>query len=94
MRPISELITQWDGIDNAGTGVHNPNATVWKDLAGNLDLALTANGTCYRKDLQGIIPRLTNEIYDGRKKDKKTMFKYEQRSVDIPKILSERLGRP
>ena len=38
------LITQWDGIDNSGTGAHNPNATVWKDLAGNLDLALTANG--------------------------------------------------
>lgn len=56
------------------------------------NLALTANGTCYRKDLQGIIPRLTNEIYDGRKKDKKTMFKYEQRSVDIQKILSERLS--
>ena len=39
------LITQWDGIDNAGTGAHNPNATVWKDLAGNLDLTLTANGS-------------------------------------------------
>ena len=39
------LITQWDGIDNVGTGTHNPNATVWKDLAGNLDLALTANGS-------------------------------------------------
>ncbi len=38
------LITQWDGIDNAGTGAHNPNATVWKDLAGNLDLTLTENG--------------------------------------------------
>ncbi len=38
------LITQWDGIDNAGTGTHNPNATVWKDLAGNLDLTLTENG--------------------------------------------------
>ena len=39
------LITQWDGIDNAGMGTHNPNATVWKDLAGNLDLTLTANGS-------------------------------------------------
>ena len=39
------LVAQWDGIDNAGTGTHNPNATVWKDLAGNLDLTLTANGS-------------------------------------------------
>ena len=35
------LVARWDGIDNAGTGAHNPNATVWKDLAGNLDLTLT-----------------------------------------------------
>lgn len=34
------LVARWDGIDNAGTGTHNPNATVWKDLAGNLDLTL------------------------------------------------------
>ena len=39
------LITQWDGIDNVGTGTHNPNATVWKDLKGNLDLTLNANGS-------------------------------------------------
>ena len=35
------LVARWDGIDNAGTGTHNPNATVWKDLAGNLDLTLS-----------------------------------------------------
>ena len=38
------LIAQWDGIDNAGTGTHDPNATVWKDLVGNLDMTLTAKG--------------------------------------------------
>ena len=38
------LIAQWDGIDNAGTGVHNHNATVWKDLKGNLDMTLTSKG--------------------------------------------------
>ena len=38
------LIAQWDGIDNAGTGVHNPNATTWKNLAGGgYDLTLTNN---------------------------------------------------
>ena len=26
------LIAMWDGIENAGWGVHDPNATVWKDL--------------------------------------------------------------
>ena len=38
------LIAQWDGIDNAGTGVHDPDATVWKDLKGNLDMTLTSKG--------------------------------------------------
>ena len=28
------LIAMWDGIENAGWGVHDPNATVWKDLSG------------------------------------------------------------
>lgn len=26
------LIAMWDGIENAGWGTHDPNATVWKDL--------------------------------------------------------------
>ena len=42
------LLVQWDGIDNAGTGVHNPAATTWKNLAsfnGTYDLTLTENGS-------------------------------------------------
>ena len=38
------LVAMWDGIENAGLGVHDPNATTWKDLSGNgHDLLL--NGT-------------------------------------------------
>ena len=33
----SGLIAMWDGIENAGWGTHDPNATVWKDLVGSLD---------------------------------------------------------
>ena len=29
------LIAMWDGIENAGLGVHDPSATVWKDLSGH-----------------------------------------------------------
>ena len=29
------LVAMWDGIENAGLGVHDPNATTWKDLSGN-----------------------------------------------------------
>ena len=38
------LVVQWDGIDNAGTGVHDSNTSIWKDLKGNMDLTLTENG--------------------------------------------------
>lgn len=37
------LIAMWDGIENAGWGVHDPNATVWKDLIGNVDFDQTSN---------------------------------------------------
>lgn len=29
------LVAMWDGIENAGWGEHDPNATSWKDLTGN-----------------------------------------------------------
>ena len=44
------LIAQWDGIDNSGTGTHDPNATVWKDLAGHNDLTLT-NSAAWRRGI-------------------------------------------
>ena len=34
------LIAQWDGIDNVGTGAHDPTATTWKDLKGDNDLTI------------------------------------------------------
>ena len=43
------LIMQFDGIDNVGTGTHDSNATVWKDLiaanAGAYDMTLTTYGS-------------------------------------------------
>ena len=41
----SGLIAQWDGIDNQGTGTHDPTATTWKDLKGGLDMTLTDKGS-------------------------------------------------
>ena len=31
----SGLVAIWDGIENAGVGVHDNNASSWKDLSGN-----------------------------------------------------------
>lgn len=39
------VVAWWDGVDNAGTGVHDPAATVWKDLVGFRDLPLTSRGS-------------------------------------------------
>lgn len=39
------LIAMWDGIENAGFGLHNASATVWKDLSGNNDMNLATGGS-------------------------------------------------
>ena len=35
------LVAMWDGIENAGWGVHEPNATTWKDLASSYDMSIS-----------------------------------------------------
>ena len=37
------LVAMWDGKWNAGVGVHDANATVWKDIAGDWDASLFGN---------------------------------------------------
>ena len=37
------LIAMWDGIENAGWGIHDPAATVWKDLVGGKTYNLKTN---------------------------------------------------
>ena len=37
------LVAMWDGIENAGWGKHDANATGWKDLVGTRDFSLVAN---------------------------------------------------
>ena len=40
------LIAQWDGIENAGAGQHDPNATTWKNLKqGSVDFPLPSGCT-------------------------------------------------
>lgn len=34
------LVAMWDGIENAGWGTHDPNATVWKDLVSGTSMSL------------------------------------------------------
>ena len=48
-----DLALRLDGIDNAGVGVHDASATIWKDLSGNgrdAYLAGNADGSSYWTD--------------------------------------------
>ena len=43
------LVAQWDGIDNAGRGLHDAATTTWKDLASTNDFTcadLSFTDTC------------------------------------------------
>lgn len=45
------LFAMWDGIENAGWGVHDANATVWTDLSGNgKNWTLRSAGASFRDD--------------------------------------------
>ena len=39
------LVAMWDGIENAGWGMHDAAATVWKDLVGSNDLQKKGTGS-------------------------------------------------
>ena len=51
------LVAMWDGIENAGWGIHDPNATVWTPLVGGEPLTLTNRAT-WRSD-EGCLAMLT-----------------------------------
>ena len=67
------LLVQWDGIDNAGTGVHNPSATTWKNLAGGgYDLTLTENGS-WNAEGRALVVNGVSAVADGVTPEYKTI---------------------
>jgi DNA polymerase elongation subunit (family B) len=56
-----------------------------------VDLAVTANGWCYRKDVKGFLPALMEEMYNNRSKFKKKMLKVQQEyeKTKEPKLLKD-----
>lgn len=61
----SGLIAMWDGIENAGWGIHDANATGWLDLTGNEGL-VTAIGT----------PTWTDNAFDGARDTSEAVATY------------------
>ena len=67
------LLVQWDGIDNAGTGVHDPTATTWKNLAGGgYDLTLTNNAT-WNAEGRALVVDGISAVADGVTPEYKTI---------------------
>ena len=54
------------------------NKEIDTDYCKRRDLALTANGWTYRKDIKGFMPELMETMYANRSKFKKQMLKIEQ----------------
>ena len=54
------------------------NKEIDTSYAKRRDLALTANGWTYRKDIKGFMPELMEQMYANRSKFKKQMLKVEQ----------------
>ena len=54
------------------------NKEIDTDYCKRRDLALTANGWTYRKDIKGFMPELMEQMYANRSKFKKQMLKIEQ----------------
>ena len=61
------LLAYYDGIDNAGYGVHDPNATVWKNLAGDSDWDMSvhadwqSNGLYFDVTWNGLAPKIAQQ---------------------------------
>ena len=67
------LLVQWDGIDNAGTGIHDPNATTWKNLAGGgYDLTLT-NSATWNAEGRALVVDGVSAVADGVTPEYKTI---------------------
>ena len=55
------------------------NKEVDTSYAHRRDLAMTANGWCYRKDIKGFMPELMEKMYTDRSKFKKQMLGVQQK---------------
>lgn len=60
----------------------NIPAEMTEHLVAN-NMCIAANGQLFRKDVQGILPKLMRYVFDGRKKIKKEMLALKQVAVDM-----------
>lgn len=88
----------WANISPETISDYRKNVTVDKLLDKTIDttdlmiqnVSMTANGVCYRRDKQGIVPELVNRIYEERSISKKQMIKIEQEQEHIKSEMGRR----
>lgn len=71
------LIAMWDGIENAGLGVHDDNATVWKDLIGSRDL------TCINVSWTDTMAEFSGNGYANKTESASTALSAENRTLEV-----------
>jgi DNA polymerase elongation subunit (family B) len=61
-----------------------------QDIEVEEDLSVAANGSCYRKDIQGILPKIIESYYEERKVVKKQMLQAQQQYEKTKTVELER----
>lgn len=59
------------------------------NLLKKYNYSLAINGAVFDKSKLGMIPEIVQNIYNGRKQEKKIMFKYQQRKILIKELLKQ-----
>jgi len=59
-------------------------------LLKKYNYSMGINGAIFTKDKLGLVPEMVTDIYSTRKQDKKIMFTYEKKSLEIKEILKQR----
>ena len=82
--PETLLDEKYDGV--------NMDELITKDIdiSTSDDVCVAANGSQYRKDMQGMMPKLVVTMYNERVQFKKQMLKYKQKQVDIESEMKKR----
>lgn len=77
------LVAMWDGIENAGWGVHNANATAWMDLVGGIEIPLTSSGAW---DNDSLCRTNSNDMYRAAKADNSLKFGLTEQYVTFETV--------
>lgn len=78
------LVAQWDGVDNVGTGVHDPSATVWRELVSRQDLPLNAADTVGDAFISSASAHVLQNVFDVKTSPQFTLEVVVRPTGDYP----------